>query len=69
MGKKPSMTDVVETAFNVPFKNPLRRIVPRQKIETLFDGVCGRAAFSEVGYPDKCGGDINRCISSYSKDK
>ena len=48
MGKKPSMTDVVETAFNVSFKNPLRRIAFRQKFETLFDGVCGRAAFSET---------------------
>jgi len=43
MGKKPSMTDVVETAFYVSFKNPLRRIAFRQKFETLFDGVCSGA--------------------------
>ena len=29
MGKKPSMTDVVEAAFYVAFKNPLRRIAFR----------------------------------------
>ena len=48
MGKKPSMTDVVETAFYVSFKNPFRRTVFRQKLETLFDGVCGGAAFPET---------------------
>jgi hypothetical protein len=48
MGKKPSMTDVVETAFYVSFKNPLRRVAFRQKFETLFNGVCGRAAFPET---------------------
>jgi site-specific DNA recombinase len=36
MVKKPSMTDVVETAFYIAFKNPLRRIAFRQKFETLF---------------------------------
>jgi hypothetical protein len=30
------MTDVVETAFYIAFKNPLRRIAFRQKFETLF---------------------------------
>ena len=48
MGKKPSMTDVVKTAFYVAFKNPFRRIAFRQKFEALFDGVCGRAAFPET---------------------
>jgi hypothetical protein len=48
MGKKPSMTDVVETAFYVSFKNPLRRIAFRQKFETLFDGICSGAAFPEA---------------------
>jgi len=41
------MTDVVETAFYISFKNPLRRVAFRQKLEALFDGVCGRAAFPE----------------------
>src|ERR1017187_5643665 len=48
MGKKPSMTDVVETAFYVPFKNPIRPIACRHKFETLFNGVSGRAAYSET---------------------
>src|ERR1035438_6169773 len=48
MGKKPSMTDVVETAFYISFKNPLRCVAFRQKFEALFDGVCGRATFPET---------------------
>jgi len=48
MGKKPSVTDVVEAAFYVSFKNPLRSIALRQKLETLFDSVCGGAALSEA---------------------
>ena len=42
------MTDVVETAFDVSLKNPLRRVAFRQKFEALFDGVRGRAAFPET---------------------
>ena len=48
MDKKPSMTDVVETALYVSFKNPFRCIALRQKFETLFDGVCSGAAFPET---------------------
>src|ERR1035441_10707030 len=48
MGKKPSMTDVVETAFYVSFKNPLRAVAFRQKFETLFDSVCSGTAFPET---------------------